>query len=108
MVTATIYGVPRHATMNILVAQRQDNNTGRPSPSLHAVSAGVVFAGAEAKVHHLCQSGLLSQAASLLSRSSCSDKEDELTLGLYPGRHGTALLEVAAWLGVVVRHRWWT
>ena len=67
-----------------------------------------LFAGAEAKVHHLCQSGRLSQAASLLSRSSCSDKEDELTLGLYPGRHSTALLEVAAWLGVVVRHRWWT
>ena len=60
LVTATVCGVSRHATMNILAAQHQDSNTYRPSPSLHAVSAGMVFAGAvsAAKVIHLCQSGL--------------------------------------------------
>ena len=44
----------------------------------------MVFAGAvkTAKVHHLCHIRALIQAASLLSWSSCSDKEDELTLAL--------------------------
>ena len=27
-------------------------------------------------------------------------------VGLYPGRHGTALLTDAVWLGVVLGHSW--